>query len=61
MPSNTVLPLIDATDCGRVVTQIVENFDRFRGRTIYLAAQLNTLEEMAALIGKANAKPVKYV
>jgi uncharacterized protein YbjT (DUF2867 family) len=61
MPGSTVFPLINAADIGRVVTQIVEDFDKFRGRTIHLAAQLNTLEEIAALIGKVNARPVKYV
>ncbi|KAF2481596.1 hypothetical protein BDY17DRAFT_311271 [Neohortaea acidophila] len=61
MPSSTVFPLIDATDSGRVVAQMVKAFDDLRSRTIYVAAQLNTLDEIAASIGKANAKTVKYM
>lgn len=60
MPPSTVLPLVDATDIGRVVSHIIANFDRFRERTIHLAAELKTLDEAATLIGRATRKSVRY-
>ncbi|KAK4506171.1 hypothetical protein PRZ48_004136 [Zasmidium cellare] len=49
MPGSTSLPLVDATDIGRAVATISRDFDKFRGRTINLAAELKTLDEVAEM------------
>ncbi|KAF2161184.1 hypothetical protein M409DRAFT_28512 [Zasmidium cellare ATCC 36951] len=61
MPGSTLLPLVDATDVGRAVARMVKGFDRYRDRTINLAAELQSLDEVAAAIGRVNSKAVKYV
>lgn len=61
MPSSTLLPLVDPADVGHAVVQVSQNFEIYSGKTINLAAELKTLDEIAAVIARVNARTVKYV